>query len=90
MIGEIFREVGVLVLVLFPLESVVAHDRLTMRDCRLPWLSPSRRCSSASVGNGARHMNTADLLWNNLPLLMVMAVLLPVGVWLKLSERRHK
>ena len=32
MIGEIFREVGVLVLVLFPLESVVAHDRLTLRD----------------------------------------------------------
>jgi hypothetical protein len=35
-------------------------------------------------------MSAADLLWNNLPLLIVMAILLPVGVWLKLAERRHK
>jgi hypothetical protein len=31
MIGEVCREIGVLVLVLSPLESAVTHDRLTVK-----------------------------------------------------------
>jgi hypothetical protein len=35
-------------------------------------------------------MNAADILWNNLPLIIVVYALAAVGIWTKVSDRHQK